>query len=329
MSEDGYFFHKYNADGSLASSWHPYVDKDGNKQLPIQEDETALVLYSLWNHYELYKDRDFVSSLYEDFIKKAADFMVEYIDPESKLPLPSYDLWEERRGILTFTCSAVYAGLQAAHNFARLEEDPESAERYRLAAEEIKEAMPKYLYDPKEGRFLRMINIGADGVIIKDATVDSSVAGVSELGVFPANDPRVVKTMKAVKSKLWCNTEVGGIVRYENDQYHQVVKGSKKVPGNPWFICTLWLAEWIIAKAEKREDLEEALDILEWVVDHSLESGVLAEQLDPYTGNPLSVSPLTWSHSTYVLTVMNYLDKLNELSICPVCGAPALIPHKH
>jgi GH15 family glucan-1,4-alpha-glucosidase len=41
---------------------------------------------------------------------------------------------------------------------------------------------------------------------------------------------------------------------------------------------------------------------------------VLAEQLDPLTGEHVSVSPLTWAHSTFVATVLNYLKKLKELA---------------
>ena len=49
VSGAGYFFQKYNTDGSLASSWHPWV-RDGKEQIPIQEDETALVLWALAEH---------------------------------------------------------------------------------------------------------------------------------------------------------------------------------------------------------------------------------------------------------------------------------------
>jgi GH15 family glucan-1,4-alpha-glucosidase len=45
ISDQGYFLHKYNPDGSLGSSWHPWYS-DGQQQLPIQEDETALVLWA-------------------------------------------------------------------------------------------------------------------------------------------------------------------------------------------------------------------------------------------------------------------------------------------
>jgi GH15 family glucan-1,4-alpha-glucosidase len=85
------------------------------------------------------------------------------------------------------------------------------------------------------------------------------------------------------------------------------------VPGNAWFICTLWLADYRTAIAKKKGDLKGALEIIEWTAKNALPSGVLAEQLNPLTGEPVSVSPLTWSHSTFVATVVNYLRKLAEL----------------
>ncbi len=82
----------------------------------------------------------------------------------------------------------------------------------------------------------------------------------------------------------------------------------RRVPGNPWFICTLWLAEWYIASARTMDDLERPLQLLNWVADHALTSGVLAEQLHPETGAPLSVSPLTWSHAAFVQTICRYME---------------------
>ena len=82
---------------------------------------------------------------------------------------------------------------------------------------------------------------------------------------------------------------------------------------NPWIITTLWLADYYIASAKTKNDLVGALDILKWTVDRSLPSGMLAEQIDPFSGEPRSVSPLTWSHSTYVATVHGYLSKLKDL----------------
>jgi GH15 family glucan-1,4-alpha-glucosidase len=38
-----------------------------------------------------------------------------------------------------------------------------------------------------------------------------------------------------------------------------------------------------------------------------LPSGVLAKQVHPFTEDPLSVSPLTWSHAAFVSAVQAYL----------------------
>ena len=92
------------------------------------------------------------------------------------------------------------------------------------------------------------------------------------------------------------------------------MKVSDSITGNSWFICTLWLAEYYIAKAKNIGDLSKAQDILQWTVDRALPSGVLAEQVDPLTGEEMSVSPLTWSHSTYVAAVHSYLEKRRSLA---------------
>ena len=125
--------------------------------------------------------------------------------------------------------------------------------------------------------------------------------------------PKVAAMMGMMGRKLWVKAGAGGLARYERDHYFRVTEDVSNVPGNPWIICTLWLAEWHIAKAKTLSELTPALDILEWVRKHTLESGVLAEQIHPYSGDPISVSPLTWSHATVVMTVREYLAKLDEL----------------
>jgi ferredoxin len=48
----------------------------------------------------------------------------------------------------------------------------------------------------------------------------------------------------------------------------------------------------------------------------------LAEQVNPYTNEPISVSPLTWSHATVVSTAIKYLEKLEHLQTCESCNQP-------
>jgi GH15 family glucan-1,4-alpha-glucosidase len=316
IEKDGYFLHKFNPSGNLASSWHPWM-KDDALQLPIQEDETALVVWALWKHYETFRDIEFIKPLYKPLIKNAGNMMLNYRDAKTRLPLPSYDLWEERQGILTFTASTVYGGLAAAASFARAFGEEALAVDYDEGAREVREAMDKYLYLDKEKRFARMISLKDGKPADVDKTVDASFFGIFAFGAYPVGDERVRSTMEQVYDKLWCKTDVGCIARYEGDIYHRV---SNDVPGNPWFVTTLWLAEYYVALAESAGDLEKVLEIMHWVADRALPSGVLAEQINPFTNAPLSVSPLTWSHATFCIVAHKYMNKLIELEKCGACG---------
>ncbi|MEO7672753.1 MAG: glycoside hydrolase family 15 protein, partial [Pyrinomonadaceae bacterium] len=308
VHKSGYFLQKYNADGTVASGWHAAWDVQGSKLLvPIQEDETALVLWALWEHYDKYRDLEFANRLYHKVVVICADFMADFRDPVSKLPKPSWNLWEDRRGIHTFTCSTVVAGLRAAANFSRLFAENDRASRYQTAADEIVEAMSEHLYSNELGRFIRSLQSVGDDSFTADTTIDASLFGTFYFGCYAPDDEKVVNTMKAIETNL---AAAGGIARFEQDAYMRV---SDNVTGNPWFLCTLWLADYYIAAAKTSEDLAKALAIVEWTADHALPSGVLAEQMNPLTGEPVSVSPLTWSHSTFVATVTNYILKKTEI----------------
>jgi GH15 family glucan-1,4-alpha-glucosidase len=317
----GYFLHKYNPDGSLGSSWHPWVNAQ-EKILPIQEDGTGLVVWALWSHFDKFRDIEFTANQYENLVIRCGDFLASYRDGKTGLPLPSYDLWEEKWGIHTFTVSTVYAGIRAAEKFASFFRDTRRIKIYQKAAGEVKAAMDQYLYSEEHRRFLKTIVPRKDGSFDLDPTIDASIYAPFYFGVFEPDDEKVVNTMKAIKERLWVKTDVGGIARYEGDSYHQVSDHIQDIPGNPWFICTLWLAQWYIAKAQNFEDLQEAIPILEWVASRALPSGVLAEQVHPFTDQPLSVSPLTWSHAAFVTTVHEYMNKAGEIDICPSCGNP-------
>lgn len=305
---NGYFLQKYNADGTVASGWHPSWDQnDGSPMVPIQEDETALVVWALWQHYHRYRDIEFAHRLYRKLVIPCAEFMSEFRDPVSGLPLPSWNLWEDRHGVHTFTCSTVVGALRAAANFAHLFAQTDKESKYRVAADEIVEAMRTKLYNAKIGRFVRSMRPSGAGAYESDATVDASLFGTFYFGCFDASDEVVISTMKAVEEKL---SVKGGIARFESDGY---MRTSDTVTGNVWFICSLWLAEFYIAKAKEASELDKPLAILKQISTQTRSSGVLAEQIDPTTGEHTSVSPLTWSHSTYVATVESYLKKLAEL----------------
>jgi len=310
ISTNGYFLHKYTPDGSLAPSWNPWL-RDGRKQLPIQEDETALVVWLLARHFDRNRDLDFVRSVYKRLVVQPVEFMIAFRDAETGLPLPSFDMWEERHGVFTFTCAAVCAAMNAAADLANLFNEQDRRARCLAAATEIRDAMVRHLWIEDEGRFARGLTV-QDGKLQLDRTIDASAFATFYLDVFPAESAMVEGTMHAIREKLWVQTQVGGVARYEADRYQRPAD-AESVPGNPWLICTLWLAEHAIARATSVAELQSALDLVRWVRSKARPSLVLPEQIHPITGAPLSVSPFTWSHAQVVSVVRGYLESLREL----------------
>lgn len=314
ISEEGYFHHKYSPDRSLGSSWHPWW-RHNELHLPIQEDETALVIWSLWHYYEWSKDLEFVELVYNSLIKKAADFMVLYRNEETKLPKASYDIWEEKFGVNTFTASAVYAGLQAAADFAKLLGKVKSEAIYRRVAEEVKTAILEQLYDQETGNFIKLLHHRQN--IAPDKTIDaSSIYSIYNFGVLPATDERVKRALEQTVVALEHPRGAGSIGRYQGDTFFRVGQNE----GNPWFVTTLWLAQYYIAIAKTNQDLDIVRKYLAWAQQGARPSGVLSEQLHPETGFQLSVAPLVWSHAEFVITVTKYLKKLEELGLCVECN---------
>ena len=308
LTEEGYFFHKYRSDKSLGSSWHGWITPDGKHRLPIQEDETALVISAIWQHYEYTKDLEFVEKIYNSLIKKASEFMLGF-RTEKNLPSPSYDLWERVWGVHTFTAAAVYDALISASKFADLLGKEKDQERYSKGALEIKEAIVRNLYNSKTNFFYKFVDM-ENRELVHDETVDiSSFYGVFRFGILDPENEILEKSFEVLKDKLLNKNGAGGIGRFEGDTYYQVGDAT----GNPWIVTTLWLSQYYIKKAKNRKDLEEAKKLIEWVVGCALPSGVLPEQVNPYTGEGMSATPLTWSHAEFVTTVILYLEKVRQL----------------
>jgi GH15 family glucan-1,4-alpha-glucosidase len=305
----GYLMHKYRSDGVLGSSWHPWMI-NGEAQLPIQEDETASVLFALWKHYEKHRDIEFIEDLYNSFIEPAAEFMCDYIEPSTGLPKASFDLWEEKYGTSTYTSASVYAGLMAASRFAQLLGKAGPARSFEAVAGRIKQAMVEVLYDEKKGYFVKHV-LHKDDELLYDSVVDtSSLYALQLFEVFELDDPRVVSTLKAVEDKLQLHGNSKGFVRYEGDNYY---KQHDAASPNPWVICTLWIARYYIDIAKTKEDLKYPLELLEWTSSHASSSGTLSEQMQPDTREHLSASPLVWSHAEFVLASLAYVEKAEEL----------------
>lgn len=307
VSANGYFMHKYLPNQSLGSSWHPWI-RDGILQLPIQEDETALVIWALGRHFKHRHDLEFIEGLYNSLVEKAANFMAAYRDPATGLPKPSYDLWEERHGVSVFTSASVYGALEAAADLAHTLGKEDREHFYRTTASEVREGILSHLADA-DGGFLKMLEMRGTTTVIDHTTDISSAYGLFSFGVLSPEDPRLAQAFKNAAAKL---STGGGIARYEHDRYYAASEAS-----NPWFVSTLWYAEYLTACAKVEEDFAKVREIFEWVAKHALPSGVLSEQVSAGDGAQRSVAPLMWSHAAYVNAVLKYLDRLAEVGICP------------
>jgi GH15 family glucan-1,4-alpha-glucosidase len=284
--------------------------------LPIQEDETAVAIYALGLHHRHSCDVEFLEMLYNPLVKKAAEFMIDYRDVHTKLPLPSYDIWEEKWGTHTYTCASVYGALETAADLAKVLGKKDDERRFRAVATEIQQGIMTYLWDEKRGYFIKSIERSES--MLSDTTLDSSSAyGIFLFGVLPADDVRLARAFEVTVRQLSYGIPIGGIARYERDGYY---RSDPESVGNPWIITTLWYAEYLIARAQSDHDLDHVREIFNWVIKRALPSGALAEQFDPRSGEPLSVSPLAWSHAQYVGAVLKYLDKLEHLGLCLKCN---------
>ncbi|HWV29636.1 MAG TPA: glycoside hydrolase family 15 protein, partial [Dyadobacter sp.] len=161
LHPSGYLMHKYRADGALGSSWHPYTHEDGSVAPPIQEDETALVLFVFAQFYQMHPNPRLLHDFYHTMVHPMAEFLASYIDETTGLPKPSYDLWEEVYLTTTYTTSVVYAALLAAADLAELAQDADSAVKWRSAADDILASAHKHLYNKDRKAFYK-------GLIVKN-----------------------------------------------------------------------------------------------------------------------------------------------------------------
>lgn len=297
LHSGGYLLHKYRADGALGSSWHPYVHA-GSIGPPIQEDETASVLFVFAQYYLQYKDETVLRNFYEPMIKPMANFLSDYIDGKTGLPMPSYDLWEEVYLTTTYTTAATYGALLVAADLAEIVGDSKSAVRWRTVADDIAVASKKHLFSEERGAFRKGLTF-RDGVIHYDDTIDSSsLFGVFMYGLFVMDSDEMTRTVSTLEKTFGVSSERPGVPRYENDTYHRKDPHSL---GNWWIITSLWLGQYYSAAGQP----ERVHAILDWVKNHAAASGILPEQVDPSNDSFMSVAPLTWSHAEYISTLLD------------------------
>jgi GH15 family glucan-1,4-alpha-glucosidase len=294
---------KYLADGSLAATWHPWVES-GRLEIPYQEDETASVILAMHRYVARHGASDHARRWFDSFVAPAAKHMMSRLDAATGLPSPTYDLWEERRGIHTYTAWLVADAFRATSELAeKLEGTPQPS--YLEAERRVLGGIERHLSADEGQTFLRGLRPSQSGSWEPDRHADASIL----LAALAAHDRELVgylePTIRQVLDDLRVGGQVDGIARYAGDYYFRV---RPDLAGNPWIICTMWLGRALARCARTPANLRGVVEWLDWSQKHAAPTGALPEQLHPDTGEPLSVSPLVWSHAEYILCVLAYLE---------------------
>ena len=304
QSKNGMWEQRFYTDGKLAPCWG------------YQIDETASVVYGVYEHYKISKSEKFLKDNLKmcekaiEFLKKYTkdwlclediekDIVKEEIEKERKNGEHkyhiSYDLWEMCEGIHLYSLASIYSAFGAMKQMYNiLGKNISSFDNNRLKEEkinknekeleylqlEIKKFIEKNMYDETSNSYLRNT---------EDKKMDISMLGmVVPFNMFSAKDKKVKNTIEKINLSL--RTYTGGYQRFENDNY---------MNGNPWPIANLWMTLYYLEIGEK----EKAKETFDFVVKTSGRHEFLGEQVDNNTLKPNWVIGLGWSHAMFVIAL--------------------------
>ena len=299
QEKTGGWHQRYDVNGRLSPTWGQ------------QFDETGTVVWAICRHIQLTHDLSYGREAFSQLLE-ACCYMQRSLDPATGLAPMTKDLWEERDSLNTYASAATWGAFHEVSLLAAQLGEVDMARHWTQAAATLKTAIETHLWSERTGHFLRGLHLLVPSpsselsttsvppplevkmngttrfVQQQDTTLDISLLGLSvPFGVFSPEDPRIQATAEAIAQHL--TSPIGGILRYQQDNYRG---------GNPWILCTLWLA-WFDALVGNKT---RACELYAWVLEHRTPLDLLAEQIDRTSGLPCWIVPLGWSHAMFLLT---------------------------
>lgn len=289
QSKNGMWEQRFFTDGKLAPCWG------------YQIDETASVIYGLYEHYKFIKDEKFLKENLQ-MCEKAIDFLKKYtrdVLENTKKYQVSYDLWEMCEGVHLYSLASVYSAFNAMINiYKALGKNVSDFENNRLKDEKIKKSkiemeelqvkIKKYInenmYDEQKMSYVR------NSV---DKKMDISILGaVVPFSMFTSKEKKVKNTIERINLSL--RTYTGGFKRFEEDNY---------MNGNPWPIANMWMTLYYLESGEKKK----AKETFDFVVKTSANHSFLGEQVSNDNLKTNWVIGLGWSHAMFILVLEKML----------------------
>jgi len=197
---------------------------------------------------------------------------------------PDAGIWEVRGGTRQYLYSNLmcWVALDRAVRLAKRVglEDGRPA-RWRRTRGAIRRAILTHGYDRELGAFTQALG---------EPALDASALIVPLVGFLPATDPRVRSTVERIQERL---TADGLVYRYLADD---------GLPGGEatFTLCTFWLVDNLALAGR----VDEARALFERVTAYANDVGLLAEEIDPVTGELLGNYPQGFSHLALIRSVL-------------------------
>ena len=293
QSKNGMWEQRFYTDGKLAPSWG------------YQIDETASVVYGVYEHYKYNKSERFLKDNLKmcekavDFLKKylkdwigldgkderEKDIVKEEIEEDTKNRTGrehkyhvSYDLWEMCEGIHLYSLASIYAAFDSilkiykvlGKNISEFENNrlkEEKVQKNEKEIEKLQAGIKQYIEENLYDEEKKSFVRNPE-----DKKIDISMLGaVTPFNVFRAKENKVKNTVESINLHL--RTYTGGYQRFEQDHY---------MNGNPWPIANLWMTLYYLETGEKKK----AKETFDFVVKTAGKHYFLGEQIDNSTLKP-------------------------------------------
>ena len=188
-------------------------------------------------------------------------------------------IWEVRGDPQHFLYSKVmcWVALNRAVELAHLLDADTRVEEWKRSQDEIWEMVVRDGWSDDAGAFTQYVGSSA---------LDASNLMMPIVGFLPADDPRMLATIDAIEQRL--TDEHGLVYRYRTEGGVDGLAGDE----GTFLLCTFWLARALA----KSNQVERATTVFERAIAFANDVGLLAEEVDPATGELLGNFPQAFSH---------------------------------
>ncbi len=201
---------------------------------------------------------------------------------------PDQGVWEVRGPPQHFTSSKImcWVAVDRGARLASLKGEDELAKEWSERAEEIKDDILSHGVDER-GVFTQRYGAPA---------LDASLLLIPLFRFLPADDPRVVETVRAIADEL---TVEGLVLRYKVEETDDGL-GTEE---GAFLICSFWL----VSALSEIGDQERARSLCEKLLSLASPLELYAEEIDPCSGRHLGNFPQAFTHLALINAVMHII----------------------